>query len=44
MTITSERAALTPLVGNVKKCVFKHVKDERETDSDYLQNKWDTDI
>ncbi len=38
MTITSERAALIPLVDNVKKCVFKHAKDERETE----QNKWES--
>lgn len=36
MSITSERAALKPLVGNVKKCVFKHAKDEQETDCDHL--------
>lgn len=37
ITITSETAALTPLVDNVEKCAFKRAKEERETYSDHLQ-------
>lgn len=43
MSFTSERAGLTPLVGNVKKSVFKHAKDEQEKEKGRTNEKVDNE-